>query len=93
MCGQSPPEAEWRLTHVLPLHQEGVDSKANLIPCCTSCVSAKGGKALEDYRAYLQQRVLLSDEQLHWIQALGYPVTNDDAPQVVFAFEREGWAR
>jgi 5-methylcytosine-specific restriction endonuclease McrA len=92
-CGEHVADYHLRgLDHLIPQSRGGSHDASNLIPCCRSCNSGKKTKTLEEYRAWLRQkRYALNEYQFVWLRDLGCFVSNEEAPDIEFAFEREGW--
>jgi 5-methylcytosine-specific restriction endonuclease McrA len=91
-CGEEVAYKQRGLDHLVPQCRGGGHEQENLIPACRACNSGKHRKTLEEYRTWLRaKRYFFNDHQLAWLHAAGVSLTNEDAPAVVFAFEREGW--
>lgn len=65
---------EFSVEHLVPKSKGGTDNIDNLVPSCRGCNSSKGGKKLEDFRLFLEQKkfgedygVKFSKEQIKFL--------------------------
>jgi hypothetical protein len=63
------------IDHIIPRTRDGSDDLQNLVPCCRSCNSIKGGRTPDEARHAFALRAAgmphFSREQLAWVRANG----------------------
>lgn len=77
----------YSIDHLTPKGQGGSGAIDNLVPCCRSCNSAKGGKSVEEYREFLQWKGIgrFKLSQILWLHSYGIELP--EPTQIVFYFE------
>ena len=89
LCWYCGKDFKDRMTidHVQPVSQGGSDELDNLVPCCKSCNSAKGGRSVDEYRLVIQRKkgMILELKQIMWLYSKGIEVPDPDP--CLFYFE------
>lgn len=94
-CGiKLPDPSSMCLDHVLARTRGGDNSDENLVPCCRQCNNRKNTMTLETFRERTRQRFFaFTPEQEDYLRSLGVEIPPyDERPQIVFAFEQNGWS-
>jgi len=85
-CGY-PLNQRFHIDHILPFRSGGECVNENLLAVCTSCNLQKGGRRLEDFREFIEDKIRQLNRVANFQVAKRFDLVQEKPKRIVFYYE------